>query len=110
MIVVAPRVTALLSVVVDVRAITFWPLIFACRPLAGVDENHERIHLAQQRELLVLGFYLLYAWDYMMGRLIGLPPEQAYREIRFEREAYGQQDNLDYLESRPLWAWARTEG
>ena len=31
----------------------------------------------------------------------------AYRNISFEREAYANQRNLNYLESRPMYAWRR---
>ena len=29
----------------------------------------------------------------------------AYRNISFEREAYANQRNLNYLKERPLYAW-----
>lgn len=64
--------------------------------------NHERIHSAQQRELLFVGFYLAYLLEWA----IRLPMRgNAYRNISFEREAYANQRNLDYLRTRPLFAW-----
>lgn len=66
--------------------------------------NHERIHTAQQREMLFVFFYLVYLVEW----LVRLPMRgNAYRNISFEREAYANQRNLDYLESRPFFAWRR---
>ena len=64
--------------------------------------NHERIHTAQQREMLFVFFYLAYLIEW----LTRLPMRgNAYRNISFEREAYANQRNLHYLESRRLYAW-----
>lgn len=64
--------------------------------------NHERIHSAQQREMLFVFFYIAYLLEW----LLRLPMRgNAYRNISFEREAYANQRNLDYLQSRPLYAW-----
>lgn len=66
--------------------------------------NHERIHTAQQRELLFVFFYIIYIMEW----LVRLPMRgNAYRNISFEREAYSNQRNFRYLESRPLFAWRR---
>ena len=40
------------------KAITIWPFIFARKKLSEIDINHEKIHLAQQLELLNLKFLL----------------------------------------------------
>lgn len=64
--------------------------------------NHERIHTAQQREMLFVFFYVVYLAEWLMR----LPMRgNAYRNISFEREAYANQRNLNYLQSRPLYAW-----
>ena len=66
--------------------------------------NHERIHTAQQREMLFLFFYIAYFFEW----LLRLPMRgNAYRNISFEREAYSNQRNLDYLSTRPHYAWRR---
>lgn len=66
--------------------------------------NHERIHTAQQRELLFVFFYIIYFMEW----LVRLPMRgNAYRNISFEREAYANQRNLDYLKERPWYAWRR---
>ena len=66
--------------------------------------NHERIHSAQQREMLFIFFYLAYFMEW----IVRLPMRgNAYRNISFEREAYANQRNLDYLHTRRHYAWRR---
>jgi hypothetical protein len=107
MILIWPWFTRLVSWVVDVKAITLWPFIFAREPLSPVVENHERIHLAQQRELLVVGFYLAYVFEFFFYFLRGARKEAAYYSISFEAEAYQHERNLDYLKTRQPYAWRR---
>jgi len=65
--------------------------------------NHEKIHLRQQLELLIFPFYIVYSLEFLF-RLIQFRNWQlAYRNISFEREAYGNQKDLNYLKSRPFW-------
>lgn len=59
--------------------------------------NHERIHTAQMRELGYVPFYIIYflEWLYRLTR-----NGNAYRNISFEREAYANDGNPDYLRTR----------
>ena len=82
--------------------------IIFCRSDKGriseTTKNHEYIHTMQQREMLFIFFYLAYVIEW----LVRLPMRgNAYRNISFEREAYANQRNMDYLKSRPLYAWRR---
>lgn len=65
--------------------------------------NHEQIHLRQQLELLVIPFYIWYLTEYLWLRLRGMKHKQAYYNISFEKEAYDQEYDLDYLLYRPAW-------
>ncbi|MCB9256584.1 MAG: hypothetical protein H6579_05585 [Chitinophagales bacterium] len=65
--------------------------------------NHERIHLRQQIEMLILPFYLVYALEYLYRRLQKKNHYAAYRHISFEREAYANENNENYLQSRRFW-------
>ena len=68
--------------------------------------NHEKIHLAQQRELWLVGFYLLYAFYWLRARLLfRMSSHDAYMAIPFEVEAYAQQHDMDYLKNRERFAW-----
>ena len=73
------------------KAITLWPFIFTKSELTDIDINHERIHRAQQLELLVIGFYIIYGIEWLFKK---------YRNISFEKEAYSNENNLDYLKTR----------
>ncbi|MCR4614187.1 MAG: hypothetical protein K5778_09310 [Bacteroidaceae bacterium] len=90
-------------------AINLFGLIFVRhgRRLSDVDLNHERIHTAQMVELLVVGFYLWYLveWGVLLMRFRNVM--RAYRNIRFEREAYENERDMNYLKSRKFWAWMR---
>ena len=65
--------------------------------------NHERIHIRQQAELLVIPFYVLYVVEYFLRLMIYGDKRKAYTNISFEREAYENEKNPDYLKSRPFW-------
>ncbi|MBO5044149.1 MAG: hypothetical protein J6C45_03860 [Alistipes sp.] len=91
--------------------------------------NHEAIHTDQQREILLLSLAVatalsnIYAtWWWMLLALVMpfalyvlawliellLPPYgTAYKDSPFEREAYANQHNPNYLATRPLFAWWR---
>lgn len=69
--------------------------------------NHERIHTAQQRELLFVPFYILYIIEWLIRLLIYRNHDAAYRNISFEREAYTHGHDLDYLSNRRHFSWIR---
>ncbi|CAL2075770.1 hypothetical protein [Tenacibaculum sp. 190524A05c] len=65
--------------------------------------NHEKIHLRQQRELLVIFFYLFYVVEWMIKLIHFRNGYLAYINLSFEREAYQNESNLNYLKSRKLY-------
>ncbi|RZJ75818.1 MAG: hypothetical protein EOO45_04385 [Flavobacterium sp.] len=65
--------------------------------------NHERIHLRQQAELLILPFYIWYLADFIAGKLKYSDSRAAYHSICFEKEAYANERNPEYLKHRPFW-------
>lgn len=90
-------------------AITVFPFIFIRSEYWRKEKiiNHERIHLAQQKELLVLAFYVWYLIDYIVKFIKYRNHKQAYRNIIFEREAYASQNNLNYLKKRKLYSFLK---
>jgi len=70
--------------------------------------NHERIHLRQQLELLVLPFFVWYGLDYLVKLIRYRNKNKAYRNVIFEREAYENEKNLDYLKSRSFWKFLKS--
>lgn len=90
-------------------AITIFPFIFL-RNGGAENEiliNHERIHLRQQAELLVLPFYLWYLIEYLIKLIIYRSHDKAYRNISFEREAYRNDEDFDYLNTRKFWSFGK---
>lgn len=91
--------------------------------------RHEAIHTRQQYEIMVASAILFlwvvntYSWLcylliifampmvlYALAWLIELmrpPYNSAYKDTPFEREAYANQHNPNYLDSRPWFAWVR---
>ena len=58
--------------------------------------NHESIHTEQIKEL---GYIFFYIW-YLIEWLLRLPFGNAYYNISFEREAYTNEKNRNYLQTR----------
>ena len=73
--------------------------------MTEADYNHEAIHTAQMRELGYIPFYILYLleWLYLWLTTSGTT-KQAYFAVSFEKEAYGNEDNTQYLRNRPRFA------
>lgn len=70
--------------------------------------NHERIHTAQQRELLFIPFYVVYLLEWLMHFARLRNWYRAYQAISFEREAYSHGNDLTYLSRRRHYAqWRR---
>ncbi|MGB6154129.1 MAG: hypothetical protein WBG48_19250 [Pricia sp.] len=67
--------------------------------------NHEKIHLKQQQELLIVFFYILYITEWLLRTLFYLDSYKAYQNISFEREAYANEMNLDYPEDRKAFGF-----
>lgn len=69
--------------------------------------NHEKIHIRQQLELLVLPFFVWYFVEYAVRLLQYKNANLAYRNISFEREAYANELNLNYLETRKYFSFLK---
>ncbi|WP_336298669.1 MULTISPECIES: hypothetical protein [unclassified Robiginitalea] len=90
--------------------LSLWPFIILRNPALKADRvliNHERIHLRQQAELLVVFFYLWYAVEWTIRCICYLDTYRAYRNISFEREAYWHERDAEYLENRSAFRFVR---
>jgi len=67
--------------------------------------NHEKIHLIQQLELLIFLFYIWYIIEFFIRLIISKDQNKAYRNISFEKEAYANEDNLNYLKNRKFYSF-----
>ena len=81
-------------------AICLFGFVFTVRPLTATEYNHERIHAAQQRELLYLPFFVWYVLEWLVLVVKYRDRMKAYYHIRFEREAYNHQEDMEYLKHR----------
>ena len=112
-------------------AMCVFPFIFVrkdARNLTVKDINHEKIHLRQQVEMYIVGVILTLilfvcglSWWSLFALLIffiwygvewflrwcayGFNQNEAYHNISFEQEAYGNESNLDYLRTRKRFSW-----
>jgi len=69
--------------------------------------NHELIHHRQEIELLIIPFYFFYVLNYLINRFRFHTHHEAYMNIIFEREAYGNETNPDYLKSRKWFGFMK---
>ncbi|WP_417430252.1 hypothetical protein [Halpernia sp.] len=89
-----------------INGITFFPFILlknASDRNNTILLNHEKIHLRQQAETLIFFFYIWYVLEYYYLLIKYRNPYLAYQNISFEREAYGNEHNPNYLKTRKLW-------
>lgn len=70
-------------------------------------QNHEYIHTLQQRELLFVGFVIWYYAEWLLRAIQCRSLMKGYRHISFEREAYANERNLNYKNTRRPFAWCR---
>lgn len=87
------------------KAINLFGILFV-KNNAKIDEvtiNHEAIHSAQMKEMLFIFFYVWYVIEW----LFRLPKGNAYRSISFEREAYENDSDIDYLKNRKHFAFLK---
>jgi len=90
--------------------LTIFPFIFLRNKKSINDAlflNHEKIHLKQQAELLWIFFFVWYFTEYVVRFFQFKNHEFAYKNISFEKEAYKNERNLNYLESRKTLAFLK---
>ncbi|MFA7688175.1 MAG: hypothetical protein WCY25_09955 [Moheibacter sp.] len=69
--------------------------------------NHERIHLRQQIEMLWFFFFLWYGIEFLIRWVQHGNTNTAYHQISFEKEAYANDTNPEYLQNRNCWNFIR---
>jgi hypothetical protein len=89
-----------------VMGFTVWPFMFIVKTAASRENvNHEMIHFQQQKELLVIPAILLYVVEFLIKLVYyRFNTQKAYRNVSFEREAYENEINYDYLDQRKFWS------
>jgi hypothetical protein len=92
---------------IPARGMALFPFILVKYPQDLTNARlirHEYIHIWQQIELLIIPFYLLYLLNYFWNRIKGLGHHEAYLNIYFEKEAFMNDDDEEYLLKRRLWS------
>ncbi|WP_395049013.1 hypothetical protein [Flavobacterium sp.] len=92
------------------RGLTVFPFVFVKYRLDKenlVFMNHERIHLRQQLELLIIPFFIWYFLEYILRLIQYKNMDLAYRNISFEREAYANEKYHSYLKKRYFWKFVK---
>lgn len=87
------------------KCINLFGILFCRKQLDKIDINHETIHTKQMQEMLYIFFYLWYIIEYLIRLITYRNTKLAYRNISFEKEAYQNQYNLDYLSNRKHYNW-----
>lgn len=91
------------------KAINLFGFLFVRngKTLRDIDINHEKIHTKQMKELLYIFFYLWYVIEWLIKLPIYSFTHKAYRNISFEREAYQNQYDMNYLDNRKHYNWIK---
>ncbi|MBF4473458.1 hypothetical protein [Flavobacterium sp. HJJ] len=92
------------------RGLTVFPFVIIKHRFDSENKvlvNHERIHIRQQLELLVLPFFVWYFVEYAVRLLQYRNTNLAYKNISFEREAYANEKHVDYLKNRTLFSFLK---
>ena len=90
-------------------AINLFGLIFVKTNtiLSGRTVRHELIHTVQMKEMLYILFYIWYAIEWIIRFIQYKDATLAYYNISFEIEAYDNQNDIGYLETRKLFSWIK---
>lgn len=90
----------------NIEGIALWPFVLLKTKRPSFELlNHEKIHLKQQLELLILPFYVWYFIEWTIRFIKYKNGSMAYYNICFEREAYKNQHDKDYLKQRKPWSF-----
>ena len=109
-IIVHPKLIKWITFSEKIAGIAIYPFIFLSDPKYLENKillNHEKIHLKQQLELGIIPFYTWYSIEYLIRLIQFKDKNKAYFNISFEREAYSNDQNLNYLSNRKLYSFTK---
>lgn len=92
------------------RGITLFPFILLVDKKDREDAvmmNHEKVHIRQQLEMLIVPFFIWYGLEFLFRWIQCKNKHLAYRNISFEKEAYANEENLNYLKLRSFWRFLK---
>ncbi len=94
----------------NISGIALFPFILVKEKHQLTDKvliNHEKIHFAQQLELLIIPFYLAYIFWYVFNLIRFRSHQKAYFCLPFEREAYANEYDSEYLANRKPFSFLK---
>lgn len=78
--------------------ITIYPFVFVQDKNDKVTINHEKIHIKQQLETGIIPFFIIYGIEAILKK---------YEDISFEKEAYANENDFEYLNKRKHYSWLK---
>ena len=93
-----------------IGGITLFPFIIVANNTIKENKifiNHEKIHIRQQAELIIVFFYTWYILEFIIRLIKYKKFYKAYENISFEREAYVNEKNIEYLKNRNFWSFLK---
>ena len=90
---------------INIEAITLFFFVLSRNKLSDERKRHEYIHFQQMLETFLIGFVILYYWDYLKGYLKYKNGRIAYYSIRAEQEAHHRASLPFYTNERKRWQW-----
>jgi hypothetical protein len=94
----------------NIKGISLFPFIIVENKQIKLDKyfiNHEKIHIKQQLEMMLVLFYLWYGIEFVIKLFKYKKFYLAYENISFEKEAYLNEKNLEYLKNRKFWGFIK---
>lgn len=90
---------------IGIGGITLFAIVITKYDLSQEGKDHESIHFQQYLDCFVVGFIPLYLFFWFRGLYRGMSGKDAYLSIPFEQEAYANERNENYLETRKRFSW-----
>lgn len=103
------KIPVWLSKIAPIRigAISFFIFVFSRGKINERLKRHETIHFQQQLELLFVFQWILYGLAFLIGFIKHRDGEKAYFLSPFEREAYDNDKDSNYLKNRTRFSWIK---
>jgi hypothetical protein len=94
----APKFIKLVTGSSNVNGLSLFCFLVYKDKLTARLKNHEEIHYRQCLEGFVIGFWIIYFY-YIF--------KVGYWNNPYEKEAYANEYDLEYLKKRKFWAWLK---
>ena len=92
---------------INVYAFSFAVWVVCKGVMSDRTRRHETIHYKQQLEMLFIFQWIFYGLFHLVNLVRYRDGRAAYYENPFEREAYANDEDVDYLQNRKHFAWVK---